>query len=107
MVQNIPGTSKGSDHTTDIQVGGSRVVFSESSRVIDLGRIGVQFQNGQVMQSNAGVKQSKDQVKIDLGVIRVPGIFLIFFWVSPDMGHTCQNTIWVSLGSKMMLGYHK
>jgi hypothetical protein len=68
-----------------MHVGGSRVVFSESSRVIDLGSIGVEFQSGQVKQSNTEVKQSKEQVKIHLGVMCMSGIFSIFFWVSPDM----------------------
>ena len=61
--------------TNQMHVGGSRVVFSEISHVIDLGRIGVEFENGQVMQSNDGVKQSKDQVKSDLGVRCMSGFF--------------------------------
>ena len=68
-----------------MHVGGSRVVFSENIRVMNLGIIGVEFQSGQVIQSNTGVKQSKEQVKSHLGVMRMSGIFLIFFWVSPDM----------------------
>ena len=70
--------------TNQVHVGGSRVVFSESSRVIDLGSIGVEFQSGQVIQSNTGVKQSKEQVKNHLVVMRLSGLFLIFFWVTPD-----------------------
>ena len=65
-------------------MGGSRVVFSESIRVIDLGNIVVEFQSGQVIQSNTGVKQSKEQVKNHLVVMRLSGLFLIFFWVTPD-----------------------
>ena len=84
-----------SDHTPDMHVGGSRVVCSERSRVIDLGIIGVEFQEefqvGQVKQSNTGVKQSKGQVKSHLGVIRMSGIFLIFFWVPPDMARLAKT----------------
>jgi hypothetical protein len=71
--------------TNQVHVGGSRVVFSEGRHVIDLGSIGVEFQSGQVKQSNTGVKQSKGQVKSHLGVMSMSGIFLIFFWVPPDM----------------------
>ena len=84
LVQNISGTVKGSDHTPDMHVCGSRVVFSESIRVIDLGNIVVEFQSVQVIQSNTGVKQSKEQVKNHLVVMRLSGLFLIFFWVTPD-----------------------
>ncbi len=65
-------------------MGGSRVVFSESIRVIDLGNIVVEFQSGQVIQSNTGVKQSKEQLKSHLVVMCLSGLFLIFFWVTPD-----------------------
>ena len=60
-----------------MHVGGTRhsVVFSETNHVIDLGSIGVEFQNGTVIQSNDGVKQSKDQVKSDLGVRCMSGFF--------------------------------
>ena len=70
--------------TNQVHVGGSRVVFSESIRVIDLGNIVVEFQSVQVIQSNTGVKQSKEQVKNHLVVMRLSGNFLIFFLVPPD-----------------------
>ena len=72
-------------------VGGSRVVFSENIRVMNLGSIGVEFQSVQVNQSNTGVKQSKGQVKSHLGVMSMSGIFLIFFWVPPDMARLTKT----------------
>ena len=78
---------------------------SESSRVIDLGIIGVEFQEefqvGQVKQSNTGVKQSKGQVKSHQGVMCMSGIFLIFFWVSPDMVRLTKTRL---LTSSLSLG---